>query len=72
MTPRKSGLVGAALCGGFGLFFLFSARHAQVHHTLLRGYHGGGWVTPNQAYLAAFLFLALAAYAIYLGFLRDD
>ncbi|HEV2841217.1 MAG TPA: hypothetical protein VGW39_07840 [Chthoniobacterales bacterium] len=73
MTPRrKSGLQGAILFGLFGLFLLLTARHAQLHNKLLSGADGAGWMTPTQAYVAAFLLFAAAAYSIFLGFRRNE
>jgi hypothetical protein len=65
---RRSGLSGAALFFLWALLLLLMARRAELQHTVISGSYKHGWMTPLQAYTAAVLFIALAAYSLFLGF----
>jgi hypothetical protein len=68
---RRSGLTGAALFLPLALLLFHMGRQAELRHTFIPESYKHGWMTPQQAYVGAFLCLALAAYAIFLGFRRS-
>jgi hypothetical protein len=64
----RSGLGWAGLMAAFGLIFLFQAHHAAVNHTIIPPGSKHSWMTPQEGYIVAFMFFALAGYAIVLAF----
>jgi hypothetical protein len=54
---RRNRLCGAAASAAFALFQLYTARHAQVAHTVIPV--KGSWYPPEIGYFLAFCFFAL-------------
>jgi len=67
---RRNRLFGAAAFAAFALFQLYTARHAQVTHTVIPV--KGSWYPPEIGYFLAFCFFAMAAYLLVAAFRASD
>jgi hypothetical protein len=67
---RCNRLFGAAAFAAFALFQLYTARHAQVTHTVIPV--KGSWYPPEMGYFLAFCFFAMAAYLLVAAFRASD
>ena len=65
----KSGLTCAAIFAALGFIYAVKAVIADVNRTSMpAGRPGAGMITPHYGYFIAGLFLALAAYCLFLAF----
>jgi hypothetical protein len=67
---RRNRLFGAAGFAVFALFQLYTARHAQITHTVIPS--KGSWYTFEVGYFLALCSFAMAAYLVISAFRGSD